>query len=98
MLIRLIGVRFSSLVNGVQQLNMFEDTPEMVNLYIAMDRIRKRYGTYAVRKAIGLKKPGEEKEKKTEMEKVKTKEKVWGSDTLESSKFDYGYIIKKAYK
>src|SRR5512133_2482626 len=38
MLIRLVGVRFSYLVNGVQQLNMFEDTPEMVNLYLAMDR------------------------------------------------------------
>ncbi len=98
MLIRLIGVRFSGLVSGVQQLNMFEDTPEMVNLYLAMDRIRKRYGTYAVRKAIGLKKPDEEKEKKAEKEKAKIKEKIWSSELLESSKFDYGYIIKKAYK
>jgi len=54
MLIRLIGVRFSHLVNGVQQLNMFEDTPEMVSLYQALDRIRKRYGPKAVRKAISM--------------------------------------------
>jgi DNA polymerase IV len=54
MLIRLIGVRFSHLVNGVQQLNMFEDTPEMVNLYQAIDRMRLRFGDNAVRKAVSL--------------------------------------------
>lgn len=54
MLIRLIGIRFSHLVNGVQQLNMFEDTPEMVSLYQALDRIRKRFGPKAVRKAISM--------------------------------------------
>ncbi len=54
MLIRLIGVRFSYLVQGVQQLNMFEDTPEMVNLYLAMDKLRNRYGRHAVQRAVGL--------------------------------------------
>ena len=54
MLIRLIGVRFSHLVSGVQQLDLFEDTPEMVSLYQALDRIRKRYGLTAVTKAISL--------------------------------------------
>ena len=54
MLIRLVGIKFSHLVNGVQQLNMFEDTPEMVNLYNAMDKIRTRYGKKAVRRAAGL--------------------------------------------
>ncbi len=54
MLIRLVGIKFSHLVNGVQQLNMFEDTPEMVNLYNAMDNIRLRYGKKAVRRAVGL--------------------------------------------
>jgi DNA polymerase-4 len=55
MLIRLIGVRFSHLVQGVQQLNMFEDTPEMVNLYLAVDRMRNRYGKDSVGRAVGLK-------------------------------------------
>ncbi len=55
MLIRLIGVRLSALVHGTQQLNLFEDTPEQVNLYLAMDRIRKRYGSNAVKRAIGVK-------------------------------------------
>lgn len=51
MLIRLIGVRFSYLVGGAQQLNLFEDTPEMADLYQAMDNIRHRYGKYAVQRA-----------------------------------------------
>jgi len=54
MLIRLIGVRFSHLVQGVQQLNMFEDTPEMVNLYLAVDKLRNRYGKDAVGRAVGI--------------------------------------------
>lgn len=54
MLIRLIGVKFSHLVRGVQQLNMFEDTPEMVKLYLAMDKLRGRYGRKAVRRAVGV--------------------------------------------
>lgn len=54
MLIRLIGVRFSHLVNGVRQLDMFTDTPEMINLYMAVDKMRKRFGKYAVRRAVGI--------------------------------------------
>lgn len=54
MLIRLIGVRFSHLVSGTQQLDLFEDTPEMVNLYQALDRIRNRFGPKAVRKAVAM--------------------------------------------
>lgn len=54
MLVRLIGVRFSQLVPGVQQLNLFEDTPEMTSLYMTMDRIRNRFGRKAVRRAVCL--------------------------------------------
>jgi len=54
MLIRLIGVKLSHLVQGTQQLNLFEDTSEMVKLYQAMDRLRNRYGADAVRRAAGL--------------------------------------------
>ena len=55
MLIRLIGVKFSSLVQGSQQLNMFEDTPEMTNLYQAMDRIRIAVRIKGHRRAAGMK-------------------------------------------
>jgi DNA polymerase-4 len=54
MLIRLIGVRFSHLVSGVQQLNMFEDTPEMVRLYLTLDSLRNRFGKESVRRAVGI--------------------------------------------
>ncbi|MFO8128548.1 MAG: DNA polymerase IV [Bacteroidales bacterium] len=54
MLIRLVGVRFSGLVGGMQQLDMFEDMPGMINLYNAMDNIRMRFGKQAIRRAAGL--------------------------------------------
>lgn len=63
MLIRLIGIRFSHLVRGVQQLDMFDDTPEKVSLYLAMDRMRKRYGRDAVRRASGVMTADEREEK-----------------------------------
>jgi DNA polymerase-4 len=53
MLIRLIGVRLSHLVQGTQQLDLFEDRAEMVQLYQAMDRIRNRWGKGAVGRAVG---------------------------------------------
>jgi len=63
MLIRLIGVRFSHLVRGVQQLDMFDDTPEKVSLYMAMDKLRKRFGRDAVRRAAGVMTSSEREEK-----------------------------------
>ncbi|MFU8844335.1 MAG: DNA polymerase IV [Bacteroidales bacterium] len=54
MLIRLIGVKFSSLVQGAQQLDLFDDAPEMTSLYQAMDRIRLRFGSKAIRRAAGM--------------------------------------------
>lgn len=54
MLIRLIGVRFSHLITGTQQIDLFDDTPELINLYQAVDRMRLRYGRTAVVRAIGV--------------------------------------------
>lgn len=51
-LVRLIGVKFSGLVHGHYQLNLFEDTSEEVRLLEQLDRIRKRFGEGAVRKAV----------------------------------------------
>jgi len=48
MLIRLIGIKFSHLVSGVQQISMFDDLPETISLYQAMDRIRNRFGVKAI--------------------------------------------------
>lgn len=54
MLIRLIGIKFSYLVSGVQQINMFDDEPETISLYQAMDRIRNRFGVKAITHASTL--------------------------------------------
>jgi DNA polymerase-4 len=54
LLIRLIGIRFSHLVGGGQQIRLFEDSEEMINLYSAMDKIRKKFGQTAVKHAIAM--------------------------------------------
>lgn len=48
--IRLLGVRFSELVQGSSQLNLFDNTEKEARLLEAMDKIRNRFGKYAVRK------------------------------------------------
>ena len=53
-LIRLIGVKFSDLVHGNYQIDLFEDTMEQISLLNQMDRIRKRFGQDAVMRASGL--------------------------------------------
>jgi DNA polymerase IV len=53
-LVRLIGVRFSHLVNGGYQINLFEDTEERIRLYQAMDKLRNRYGDRSVITAAGM--------------------------------------------
>jgi DNA polymerase-4 len=52
--IRLIGVRFSHLVGGGHQMDAFTDTQEAMNLYQAMDKIRKRFGDRTVMRAAGM--------------------------------------------
>ena len=53
-LIRLIGVRFSHLVSGGYQINLFDDNEEQISLYTAMDEMRKKFGDRAVMKAAGI--------------------------------------------
>ncbi len=52
--IRLIGVRFSHLVGGGHQMDAFTDTEEAMNLYQAMDKMRKRFGDRMVMRASGM--------------------------------------------
>lgn len=53
MRLRLIGIRFSGLVRGTYQINLFEDTEEMLALYQAMDKMKSRYGFDAVMRCAG---------------------------------------------
>lgn len=54
MRLRLVGLRFTGLVHGSHQMNLFEDTEELMNLYQTMDRIKNRFGADAVRRASGF--------------------------------------------
>jgi DNA polymerase IV len=53
-LIRLIGVKFSHLVNGNFQISLFEDSHKYADLYLAMDKIRNRFGDRSVMRASGM--------------------------------------------
>jgi DNA polymerase-4 len=54
MLIRLVGVRFSSLVEGSHQIDLFNDTEESINLYERMDWIRHRFGSDKLMRAVTI--------------------------------------------
>ena len=54
LLVRLVGVRFSSLVHGNYQINLFEDTGEIINLYQEMDLIKKKHGDRSLVRAKAL--------------------------------------------
>lgn len=51
MLIRLVGVKFSGLVSGRPQIDLFDDSAEMIALDQAMDRVKKKFGKGAIRRA-----------------------------------------------
>ncbi len=54
LLVRLIGVKFSHLVGGGYQINLFQDSEQMIKLYQAMDTIRDRYGDRTIMRASGM--------------------------------------------
>jgi DNA polymerase-4 len=54
MRIRLVGVSFMGLVRGTYQINMFEDTVELLALYQALDKMKNRYGFHAVGRANAI--------------------------------------------
>ncbi|MDZ7898966.1 MAG: DNA polymerase IV [Arcicella sp.] len=54
LLIRLVGVRFTKLVRGMEQLNIFDKSAKLAPLYQAMDNIRDWYGVHSVGRAVNL--------------------------------------------
>lgn len=54
LLVRLVGVKFSHLVEGGHQIHLFEDDEKYLNLSQAIDRMRERYGDRAVINAAGM--------------------------------------------
>jgi DNA polymerase-4 len=53
LLVRLIGVRFSQLVPGNYQIQLFDDTNETINLYQAIDHIKHRFGENKLLRVAG---------------------------------------------
>jgi len=53
LLVRLIGVKFSHLVEGGHQIDLFDDS-NLINLYQAMDKMREQYGDRAIVRASGM--------------------------------------------
>lgn len=54
-LIRLLGVRFTNLVTGTYQINLFDDTQENIRLYQAIDSVKKQFGEQQIIRASGMK-------------------------------------------
>lgn len=55
LLVRLIGVRFTNLIPGNYQINLFDDTQEMIRLYQAIDSVKNRFGEEFITRAAGKK-------------------------------------------
>lgn len=54
MRLRLVGLRFTGLVHGTYQMNLFEDSEELISLYQSMDKIKNRFGKDSVGRASGF--------------------------------------------
>ena len=54
--VRLAGVRFSDLVPMTVQINLFDDALSKLQLFKTVDKIKNRYGSDMITKAITLKK------------------------------------------
>jgi DNA polymerase-4 len=48
LLVRLLGVRFTNLIPGTYQINLFEDSQESIKLYQSIDHIKRRFGQASV--------------------------------------------------
>lgn len=91
MLIRLVGIRFSGLIHGTQQLNLFEDSTEMIELYLAVDRMRKRFGADTLRRASGIHLPELEARQKEAEKAPPASSDRQQIDNLKNRRYRYWY-------
>lgn len=52
LLIRLLGIRFTNLVTGTYQIDLFEDKQETIKLYQSIDHIKQRFGEGLIKRAV----------------------------------------------
>ncbi len=50
-LVRMIGLRFTNLIPGTYQIDLFEDKEETIKLYQSIDSIKQRFGEQSLRRA-----------------------------------------------
>lgn len=55
LLVRLIGIRFTNLIPGTYQIDLFSDNNETLKLYQAIDSVKKRFGVMKVLRASATK-------------------------------------------
>jgi DNA polymerase-4 len=55
LLVRLLGVRFTHLIPGTYQINLFDDTQENIRLYQAIDSVKKQFGESKLYRARAFK-------------------------------------------
>ncbi|HZX74609.1 MAG TPA: DNA polymerase IV [Cyclobacteriaceae bacterium] len=53
-LIRLLGVRFTNLIPGTYQINLFEDSQEKIRLYQQIDSVKKQFGEGLLVRGSGI--------------------------------------------
>jgi len=54
LLVRLLGIRFSNLIPGTYQINLFEDTQENIKLYQAIDSVKRQFGEGVLVRGSGV--------------------------------------------
>ena len=54
LLVRLIGLRFTDLIPGNYQINLFDDNQEKISLYQRIDSIKRQFGEKLILKASGI--------------------------------------------
>lgn len=52
-LVRLVGVRLTDIIAGTYQVNLFDDTQELIGLYRAIDSVKRQYGEKYLIRASG---------------------------------------------
>lgn len=52
--VRLLGIRFTHLIPGTYQINLFEDTQEMISLYQQIDSIKSQFGETLLKRASSM--------------------------------------------
>lgn len=52
--IRLVGVKMADLAGGGLQIDLFNDSEKIINLYQAMDHLKNKYGANAVRRSVAM--------------------------------------------